>query len=95
MDMKWVTRERAKVDRIASPWLVRKFVGPESEFFFVPADRVKEVARAQDTMPFDTPGVELTHYKEGDDRFLVHNALYSYCKAGLEGAGGMEHLARS
>lgn len=63
MLMKWVTREHVKVDRVACPWLIRKFVDPEAEFLFVPADRVMEVARQQDAIPFDVPGVELGHHE--------------------------------
>lgn len=60
--MKWVTRERVKVDRVACPWLVRKFVDPDAEFLFVPADRVAEVADRDGAIPFDVPGVELGHH---------------------------------
>lgn len=63
MLMKWVTREHVKVDRVACPWLLRKYVDPEAEFLFVPADRVMEVARQQDAIPFDVPGVELGHHE--------------------------------
>lgn len=63
MLMKWVTREHVKVDRVACPWLIRKFVDPEAEFLFVPADRVMEVARQQDAIPFDVPGAELGHHE--------------------------------
>lgn len=61
--MKWVTREHVKVDRVACPWLLRKYVDPEAEFLFVPADRVMEVARQQDAIPFDVPGAELGHHE--------------------------------
>jgi hypothetical protein len=60
--MKWVTRERVKVDRVACPWLVKKFVDPQAEFIFVPVNKVMEVARAQGEIPFDVPGVELGHH---------------------------------
>ena len=67
--MKWVTREKAKVDRIACPWLIRKFVDPKAEFLFVPREKVLAVAKEQDAIPFDSPGAELFHYKEdGDER---------------------------
>ncbi len=95
MDVKWVTRERAKAERVASPWLVRKFVDPESEFLFVPADRVGEVALARDAIPFETLGVELAHCKEVDGQFPVYDAHYSHCRMRLEGAGGLERSARS
>ncbi len=73
--MKWVTREHAKVDRIACPWLIRKFVDPEADFLFVPPERVKEVAQAEGAIPFDAPGVELTHYREGDRQFVSFDAI--------------------
>jgi hypothetical protein len=62
--MKWVTRERAKVDRIACPWLIKNFVDREAEFMFVPAEKVLEVAKAEGGTPFDVPGVELGHHGE-------------------------------
>ncbi len=58
---KYVTREHAKVDRIACPWLIKRFVNPQAEFLFVPGDRVIEVAREQNAIPFDIPNVELGH----------------------------------
>jgi len=60
--MKWVTRERVKVDRVACPWLIRKFIDPKAEFLFVPADHVMEVAKREGAIPFDVPGVELGHH---------------------------------
>ena len=62
--MKWVTRERARVDRIACPWLIRNFVDREAVFLFVPAERVLEVAKSEGATPFDIPGVELGHHGE-------------------------------
>ena len=59
--MKWVTRERPKIDRIACPWLVRKFIDREAEFLYVPKDEVMKVAKEQNATPYDVPGVELTH----------------------------------
>ncbi len=67
--MKWVTREKAKVDRIACPWLITKFVDPNAVFLFVPREQVLDVARAQGAIPYDAPGAELFHFKEdGDER---------------------------
>ncbi len=60
--MKWVTRERVKVDRVACPWLIRKFVDPDAEFLFVPADQVMDVAERDGATPFDVPDVELGHH---------------------------------
>ncbi|MFZ5843923.1 MAG: chromate resistance protein ChrB domain-containing protein [Pseudomonadota bacterium] len=59
--MKWITRERPKIDRIACPWLVKRFIDPEAEFLFVAADRVKTEAERLGATPFDIPGVELSH----------------------------------
>jgi hypothetical protein len=60
--MKWVTRERVKVDRVACPWLIRKFIDPKAEFLFVPAEKVNEVAGREGAIPFDVPGVEFGHH---------------------------------
>lgn len=62
--MKWVTREKAKVDRIACPWLIKNFVDRDAEFLFVPPDRVLEVAEEKGAIPYDVPGVELGHHGE-------------------------------
>jgi hypothetical protein len=59
--MKWVTRERPKIDRIACPWLIRRFIEPEAEFLYVPAAQVLEVARRTGATPYDIPGVEMSH----------------------------------
>ena len=60
--MKWVTRERVKVDRVACPWLIRKFIDPRAEFLFVPADAVLQVAEREGAIPFDVPNVEFGHH---------------------------------
>src|SRR5262249_50730398 len=60
--MKWVTRERVKVDRVACPWLIRKFIDPSAEFLFVPSERVMDTAARENAIPFDVPGVEFGHH---------------------------------
>ena len=60
--MKWITREKVKVDRIACPWLIQKFVDPQAEFLFVPADQVMAEAEREGAIPFDVKGVELGHH---------------------------------
>lgn len=60
--MKWVTRERVKVDRVACPWLIKRFVDDEAEFHFVPAEQVAAEAERLGAIPFDVPGVELGHH---------------------------------
>lgn len=59
--MKWITRERPKIDRIACPWLIARFVDDTPEFLFVPAGQVQAQAAATGSIPYDVPGVELTH----------------------------------
>lgn len=60
--MKWVTRARPKVDRVACPWLIKRFVDSEAVFLFVEADQVLTVAKREDAIPFDVPDVELGHH---------------------------------
>ncbi len=60
--MKWVTRERPKVDRVACPWLIKRFVDPQAEFLYVPTDQVMVVAEREGAIPFDVSGVELGHH---------------------------------
>ena len=62
--MKWVTRERPKIDRIACPWLVARFIDQEPEFLYVPSSDVLSVADETKAIPYDIPGVELTHEGE-------------------------------
>ena len=60
--MKWITRERVKVDRVACPWLIKKFIDKDAEFIFVPADKVTEEAKRLEAIPYDVKGVELGHH---------------------------------
>jgi hypothetical protein len=62
--MKWITRERPKIDRIACPWLIKNFVDSDAEFIYVPQNKVIEKASELNAIPYDLPGVEYTH--EGD-----------------------------
>ncbi len=62
--MKWVTRKKARVDRIACPWLISRFIDKNATFLFVPADQVKKVAEREGAIPYDIPGVELGHHGE-------------------------------
>jgi hypothetical protein len=59
--MRWITRERPKIDRVACPWLIFRFIDPEAEFIFVPPTEVIEKANELDAVPYDVHGVELTH----------------------------------
>jgi hypothetical protein len=62
--LRWVTRERPKIDRIACPWLVTRFIDASAEFLFVPAQEVLRVADERAATPYDVPGVELSHVGE-------------------------------
>jgi hypothetical protein len=75
---KWVTRERPKIDRIACPWLIRRFVEPDAEFIYVPTDRVFAVAKETGAIPYDIPGAEpFAHDGElcSFDALIKHYAL--------------------
>lgn len=75
--MKWITRERPKIDRVACPWLIARFIDPEPVFIFVPSREVLSKAREFGATPYDVAGVSLTH--EGPrcsfDAFLIHYSL--------------------
>jgi hypothetical protein len=75
--MKWVTRERPKIDRIACPWLIARFIDKEPEFLYVPAAEVLATAAKTGAVPFDVPGVEMSHVGElcSFDAFLAKYGL--------------------
>ncbi|MGA8605193.1 MAG: chromate resistance protein ChrB domain-containing protein [Thermoplasmata archaeon] len=73
--MKWVTREKARVDRIACPWLIRKFIDPDAEFLYVPKEQVLAVAKTGPATPFDSPGAALFHYEEGGKEYVSFDAI--------------------
>jgi hypothetical protein len=87
--MKWVTRRRPQVDRIACPWLIQRFVDPQAEFLYVAGDEVMSVAEREGATAFDVPGVELGHRgQECSFDAIVH-------KYGLATNNpALEHLAR-
>lgn len=62
--MKWITRERPKIDRIACPWLITRFIDDAAEFLYVPAGDIMRIAAETGAIPYDIPGVELTHVGE-------------------------------
>jgi hypothetical protein len=90
--MKWVTRERPKIDRIACPWLIARFIDEAPEFLFVPAPRVLAVAQETGAIAYDVPGVELTHVGEACsfDAFLrkygLHDAALQHLALIVRGA---------
>ena len=62
--MKWITRERPKIDRIACPWLIKRFIDKEAEFIYVPFNEVARKSKELDAIPFDVPDVKFTHYED-------------------------------
>ncbi|MGE8175837.1 chromate resistance protein ChrB domain-containing protein [Pseudomonas fluorescens] len=62
--MRWITRERPKIDRIACPWLITRFIDPQAEFLYVSSRDVLQLAAEKDATPYDIPGVELSHVGE-------------------------------
>ncbi|MFL9912655.1 chromate resistance protein ChrB domain-containing protein [Paraburkholderia sp. RL17-337-BIB-A] len=83
--MKWVTRERPIIDRIACPWLIARFIDESPEFLFVPTDQVLVVAEREGAVPFDAPGVKLSHVAEhcSFDTFLAEYQLTDPALAAL------------
>jgi len=75
--MKWITRERPVIDRIACPWLIARFIDKEPEFLFVPPSEVQRVAKETGATPYDIPDVELTHVGDGCsfDSFMAKYGL--------------------
>src|SRR5512133_1608863 len=90
--MKWITRSHVHVDRVACPWLITRFVDNEAEFLFVPASQVEKVAKENDAIPFDIPGVELGH-AEGRCSFesIIHK--YGLKEPGLLRLAKIVHAA--
>jgi hypothetical protein len=86
--MKWVTRENANVDRIACPWLIKRFIDPDAEFLFVPKDQVLDVAEREGAHSYDAAGAEYTH-RDGKCSFDVLVEVFS-----LTGDPGLVRLAR-
>ncbi len=75
--MKWITRERPKIDRIACPWLILRFIDRDAEFLYVPAADVLKIAAETGATPYDIPGVEMSHVGElcSFDAFLLKHKL--------------------
>jgi hypothetical protein len=80
--MKWITRSHVHVDRVACPWLIRRFIDNQAEFLFVPKSQVDRVAEETGAIPFDAPGVELGHH-EGRCSFESIIEKYGLTEPGL------------
>ena len=86
--MKWITRENAKVDRVACPWLIRRFIDPQAQFIYVPADQVMAVAEREGATPYDVPGARFGHV---DGRCSFESLMLEY---GLGRDAALTALAR-
>ena len=91
--MKWITRSHVHVDRVACPWLITRFVDVEADFLFVPASQIEQVAKETGAIPFDAPGVELGHDKEGRCSFESIIAKYGLKEPGLLRLAKIVHAA--
>ncbi|MCJ7676443.1 MAG: chromate resistance protein [Anaerolineales bacterium] len=90
--MLWITRSHVHVDRVACPWLIRRFVDSEARFVFVPKSRVAAVAEETGAIPFDAPGVELGHH-DGRCSFEAILAKYDLTDPALARLGKIVHAA--
>ncbi len=90
--MKWVTRSHVHVDRVACPWLIKRFIDNQAEFLLVPASQVKKVAAEAGAIPFDVPDVELGH-QEGRCSFESFILKYELKDAGLQRMAKIVHAA--
>jgi len=90
--MRWVTRSHVHVDRVACPWLIKRFIDSDAEFLFVPKSQVAEVAEKTQAVPFDAPGVELGHH-EGKCSFEAIIEKYELTDAALMRLARIVHAA--
>lgn len=90
--MKWITRSHVHVDRVACPWLIRRFVDNEAEFLFVPGGQIAQVAAEIGATPFDAPGVELGHH-DGRCSFESIMLKYGLREPGLARLAKIVHAA--
>lgn len=90
--MKWITRSHVHVDRVACPWLIRRFIDSDAEFLFVPKNEIESVARETGAIPFDAPGVELGHH-EGRCSFESIILRYELGEPGLRRLAKIVHAA--
>lgn len=90
--MQWVTRSHVHVDRVACPWLIKRFVDSEAQFLFVPKSQVDKAAAESGAVPFDAPGVELGHH-EGKCSFETIVEKYELTDPGLQRMANIVHAA--
>jgi hypothetical protein len=90
--MKWLTRSHVHVDRVACPWLIKRFIDNEAEFLFAPKSQIEKVAAETGAIPFDAPGVELGH-KDGRCSFESILLKYELNDPGLQRLAKIVHAA--
>jgi len=90
--LKWVTREYVHVDRTACPWLIKKFIDQKAEFIFVPTEKIREIEKTHEAIPFDTPGVKLGH-REGKCSFETIIEEYGLKDPALQRLAKIVHAA--
>jgi len=99
--MNWITRERPKIDRIACPWLIKRFIDPDAKIFYVPFDQVRARARELNATPFDIPDTEFTHYEDRCtfdfflDRYELHDPALKDMALIIRGADTDDHSLAS
>jgi hypothetical protein len=91
--MKWITRSHVHVDRVACPWLVKRFIDNEAEFLFVPKNQIEKVTAETGAIPFDAPGVELGHGSDGRCSFESIILKYDLKEPGLLRMAQIVHAA--
>lgn len=90
--MLWVTRSHVHVDRVACPWLIKRFIDSEAQFLFAPKSRINQVAQETGAIPFDAPGVELGHH-DGQCSFETIIEKYELTEPGLLRLAKIVHAA--
>ena len=89
--MKWITRERPKIDRLACPWLIKRFIDKNAEFLYVPKDQVIELSKSMQAIPYDVPNVELTH----DEPLCSFDAFLKKYQLNDEGLNKLAEIIRA
>ena len=93
--MIWITREHVHVDRVACPWLIKRFIDPEAQFLFFPKEKVMEFAKTTGGIPFDTPGAELHHYeRDGIQHCSFDSLVEKYLKTQVENDEALQKLRK-
>jgi len=91
--MLWITRDYVHVDRVACPWLIRRFIDPQAQFIFLPRDQIMDFVAKTGAIPFDTgTGIELDHYEENGNKYCTFDAIVKKYK--LDGDSALAKLQK-